>query len=150
MSNILKRLSNASHSSPEPEQPEPMKNDFPTRQTTVIRQDDVKRKTASGSVITSDVKFDGEIEFSDSLTVYGELKGSITSKGDLMLEKGATVDAQINARSLTVRGEFKGEINADQSVELLSNANIYGNINAKAIKVEDGVTFVGKANIKSK
>ena len=149
MSNILKRLSSASVDKEEKTTP-PVSSSFDTSAKETVAMPTPSVNRSSGSVITSDVKFDGEIEFNESLTIYGNIKGSIKCAGNLLLEKGASVDATINTKSLTVRGSFKGKIQAEDKVELLTQAQVIGDINANKIKVEDGVKFVGKANITSK
>ncbi|MEW6534978.1 MAG: polymer-forming cytoskeletal protein [Candidatus Auribacterota bacterium] len=148
MSNILKRLSSASVEKDDRSASPVSSYDASMKETVAMPTPSFSK--SNSSVITSDVKFDGEIEFNESLTIYGSVKGSIKSSGTLLLEKGASVDATINAKSLTVRGNFKGKIEAEEKVELLSQAQVIGDINANRIKVEDGVKFVGKANINSK
>ena len=152
MSNILRRLSNAAQDREQQQESNAMETnneravdepvDKPRFNTTPSRT-----SSNDQSILTPDVKFEGDIEFTESLTIYGEVKGSITSKGTLFFEKGSNIDADINVDNLTIKGSFKGSINASNSVKLLSDSKIYGNIAAKSIGVEDGATFVGESKI---
>ena len=148
MSNILRRLSNAA-------QDKGQQKDIHTLKTETPVMDSAEKSSFSSnslknslqSILTPDVKFEGDIEFSDSLTIFGDVKGSITSKGTLFFEKGSNIDADINVENLIIKGYFKGSINAANSVKLLSDSKIHGNIAAKSIGVEDGATFVGESKI---
>jgi len=150
MSNILRRLSNAAQDREQQQE----SNGSDIKPSTAAIPAEKPRFNASSSnagneqsILTPDVKFEGDIEFTDSLTIFGEVKGSITSKGTLFFEKGSNIDADINVDNLTIKGSFKGSINACNSVKLLSDSKIHGNIAAKSIGVEDGATFVGESKI---
>ncbi len=139
MSNILRRLS---ASSPESEETKPSySNVYEPYSNTVPKEEKIS------SVLTKDVKFEGEIEFKDELKVFGAVTGTISSNGSLYLEDGSTTNANVKAKDLTVKGNFKGKIEVDGKVKLSSNAKIYGDIKASAISVEEGVIFVGEARV---
>ena len=147
MSNILKRLSSASQgktgSNPIPA---PTMTDVINR--TIISPE--QSSNGSTSILTPDVIFEGEIESKAPITIFGTVKGSISTSSSLTLEEGAAISAEINTKFLVVRGKFDGTIHAEENVHLLANAEISGNIHAKSLKVEDGVTFIGKAQISKK
>lgn len=151
MSNILKRLTTASQEKEETTEVPISFADFrKTTPTIASVNTPVSRTDSGGSVLTPDVKFEGEIEFANNLTIFGSVKGSISANGSLNLEKGSKINANIKAKSMTIKGVFKGQITADEKVQLLADAQIFGDINAARLQVEDGVTFVGQAKITSK
>jgi len=139
MSNILRRLSSSS------QEIEEVKTLYSNTLEPV--ENKLSRENRSSSILTPDVKFEGEIEFKDELKVFGCVSGAISTNGALFLEEGSNTNANIKAKNLTVRGSFKGKIEADGKVNLLANAKILGDIKAGCISVEEGVTFVGEAKI---
>lgn len=155
MSNILRRLNNASDRNGDTKS-----NEATYTQQSLMESDSekgsqnepVRRQSnpTTESILTPDVKFVGEIEFSKTLTVYGYVKGSIKTNGELYLEEGSEINASINADTLTIKGNFQGNINAQKNIKLLSNAVIEGTLKARSIQVEDGVTFMGEAQISTK
>ncbi|MDX9703391.1 MAG: polymer-forming cytoskeletal protein [Candidatus Auribacterota bacterium] len=161
MSNILKRLNNAANGKKELRKPDedyytpPLPEHSPMVNTITETRFEPKQhpqptNPTKDSVLTPDVKFVGEIEFSKSLTIYGYVKGSIKTDGTLLLEEGSDINASINANTLTIRGNFQGNITAKKNIKLLSNAVISGTIKSRSIQVEDGVTFIGEAEISTK
>lgn len=163
MSNILKRLNNAANGKKEIRKTDedyytPPVTETPHEINTIIEhhiepkpvESARKHERENDSVLTPDVKFIGEIEFSKSLTVYGYVKGSIRTDGTLSLEEGSDINASISANTLTIRGNFQGNVNAKKTIKLLSNAVVSGTIKSRSIQVEEGVTFVGEAEISTK
>ncbi len=162
MSNILKRLNNAANGKKETRKNDedfytpPLMETYEEPVASVRQQQDTStsrpatHNQTSNSVLTPDVKFVGEIEFSKSLTIFGYVKGSIKTDGTLLLEQGSDINASINADTLTVCGNFQGNINAKSNIKLLSNAIVSGTLKSRSIQVEDGVTFVGEAQISTK
>ncbi|MCB1196198.1 polymer-forming cytoskeletal protein [bacterium] len=144
MSNILKRLSNASH---EKTTPAPLPNATlkDVMKSTITQPKE--QRNGSTSLLTRDVTFEGDIECSSPITIFGNIKGSIVTSSSVTLEQGADISANINTKTLVARGKFNGTISAEENVHLLSSAEISGTIKAKTLKVEDGVYFVGKAQI---
>jgi len=153
MSNILKKLGSANK----------IKKDFKKMESKDSQQNHIPKETnrintfisnisnnmnGDNSVLTSDVDFDGEIEFENNLTILGKVKGKIKTKGNLSFEKTAKINAKVHADNLVIKGNFKGNIKVQENVSLLSDASVLGDIQAKTIKIEDGVTFIGKATIK--
>ncbi len=151
MSNILRKLGSANKNKKdlkEMESENSLQNNMPKEINRISNTFIPNNISDCNSVLTSDVEFNGEIEFDSNLVVLGKVKGKIKTTGNLSFEKTARVNAHVHADKLEIKGHFKGDIKARDKVSLLSGATILGDIQAKTIKVEDGVTFVGKATIK--
>lgn len=151
MSNILRKLGSASKIKKDLKEmglEKSLQNHTPKETNRLSNTFIPNNISNSNSVLTSDVEFNGEIEFENNLTVLGKIKGKIKTTGNLSFEKTARINAHVHADNLVIKGDFKGTIKAGENVSLLSGASIIGDIQAKTIKIEDGVTFVGKATIK--
>jgi cytoskeletal protein CcmA (bactofilin family) len=89
-------------------------------------------------------ELDGEICFKDMLRINGHVAGSVlSSKGTLIIDEGARVDARIDVSVALVSGTVQGEIVGRQRVELESGAIIYGNISTPKLSIRPGATFHG-------
>jgi cytoskeletal protein CcmA (bactofilin family) len=108
-----------------------------------------KNTAGDGLVIFSDTTvFTGVLRFKETLCIQGKFFGTIESGGDLIVDKGAVVEAdRINVRSLTVHGKVTAQVNADDKVDFLSGSQITGNITAGRIRIADGVIFEGSCNM---
>jgi len=108
----------------------------------------------AGEVATTtlgeDTEFSGTLNFGNSLRIEGKFQGDLTSPGHLIVGGPGQVRAEVNVGSLTVEGKLTGNIKAKDLVDLRKSAEVFGDINASKIKIEEGVVFVGKAQIKPK
>ena len=103
--------------------------------------------TGSKNVLTSDVEIKGNLKFSGELTFEGKIDGEIQTDGTLNLGDSAVVNGNINAQVVVVRGKINGNISAKEKIEIKTKAELFGDIRASKLSVEEGVTFVGKAEV---
>src|SRR5215472_15397882 len=103
--------------------------------------------TGAKNVLSSDVEIKGNLKFTGELTFEGKIDGEIQTDGTLQLGDSATVNGNINAQVVVVRGKVNGNINAKDKIEIKTKAELFGDIRASKLSVEEGVTFVGKAEV---
>ena len=106
--------------------------------------------SVAATTLGEDTEFSGTLKFGNSLTIQGKFKGDLTSSGHLIVGAPGQVRAEVKVGSLTVEGKLTGNIKAKDLVDLRSQAEVFGDINAAKLKIEEGVVFVGKAEIKPK
>src|ERR1051325_3001416 len=99
------------------------------------------------NTLGSDVEIKGNLKFSGELTFDGKIDGEIQTDGVLNLGDSAVVNGNINAQNVVVRGKINGNINAKEKIEIKTKAELFGDIRATKLVVEEGVTFVGKAEV---
>lgn len=102
---------------------------------------------AAQSVITSEVEIKGVIKSAGSVRMDGKLDGDLVSQGDSILGKTATMKGNISGSNVVIEGTINGTIVAKDKIEMKAAARITGDIKAKRLAVEDGVTFIGKADV---
>lgn len=98
-------------------------------------------------MLSSDVEIKGNLKFTGELTFEGKIDGEIQTEGTLNLGDCATVNGNINAQTVVVRGKVNGNIVAKDKIEIKTKAELFGDIRASKLSVEEGVTFVGKAEV---
>ena len=102
---------------------------------------------AAKNVLSADVEIKGNLKFSGELTFEGKIDGEIQTDGTLNLGDSAVVNGNINAQTVVVRGKINGNIAAKEKIEIKTKAELFGDIRASKLSVEEGVTFVGKAEV---
>ena len=102
---------------------------------------------AAQSVITSEVEIKGVIKSAGSVRMDGKLDGDLASQGDSILGKTATMKGNISGNNVVIEGTINGTIAARDKIEMKAAARITGDIKSKRLSVEDGVTFIGKADV---
>ncbi|MCF7927589.1 MAG: polymer-forming cytoskeletal protein [Spirochaetales bacterium] len=95
------------------------------------------------TLMAEDLEFEGNLEFGKSLMIRGRFKGQIKATGDLYIDEGADVEADIKARMVWLKGKVRGDIVADQRVEMFATASLYGDVTAPDVAIESGCNFNG-------
>ena len=96
----------------------------------------------SNSVISSDVKIEGNITGKGSIRIEGTVLGNLQFD-DVVIVTGGSVTGDINAKSFTNEGSFKGRVNADNT-ELKVGSTSRINLNTQKLMIESSAIVVGK------
>ena len=99
------------------------------------------------TIITEDIEITGTIKATGGLRMDGRLNGDLNCAGDVVVGKSANIKGNLSVNSVTVEGQIAGNIVAKDRIGLKAAARINGDVKAKRMTVEDGVTFVGKAEV---
>lgn len=86
-----------------------------------------------------------EIHSSKALTIDGEIEGSIEVGGhNLTIGPGASVKADLAAKTITISGSVTGNVQASEMVDLRATGSVTGNIRAPRLAMAEGATVLGK------
>lgn len=99
------------------------------------------------TTLSKDTVFEGYLEYTNPLMIYGKFRGKICTSGCLWIMDTAMIEADIFVGAVRISGTVKGNIFAKDKVELLSNARLFGNIKTKKLKIMDGVFFEGNCDM---
>jgi cytoskeletal protein CcmA (bactofilin family) len=99
------------------------------------------------TIITEDVEIVGTIKAANGLRIEGRLNGDLNCAGDVVIGKTGSIKGNVSVNGATVHGQVTGNIIAKDRIELKATARISGDIKGKRLTVEDGVSFVGKAEV---
>ena len=103
--------------------------------------------TDFGTVIGADAKLKGDLKFSSSAKVLGNVEGSISSDDMVLVANGSKCKAQITAKEVSVEGKVEGNIEAADRVEIKPNGAIHGDITAAKMTMADGASIDGYIKI---
>ncbi len=104
-------------------------------------------KSMGNTVISNGIVIDGEVTGEEPLTILGTVKGKISTTQNLLVEPGATVEADVETQSLSVGGRLTGNVVARERVEVRANGKMVGDIKAPRIVIADGAAFKGNVDM---
>lgn len=99
------------------------------------------------TIIGTSVKIEGDFQGEENISVYGEIKGSLSTSKDLEIGDTAKINANISAQNAKIAGIIKGNVTIEEKLEILHTAQIIGDITAKIISIEAGATINGHCNM---
>ncbi len=95
------------------------------------------------TIIGASVKVEGDFTSDGNVLVQGVVSGSLKTKGNLQVDEGAKIKADVDAANAVVRGEIKGNVSVDDNLELGEAASVEGDIVTKVLSIEPGATLNG-------
>ena len=98
------------------------------------------------SVLTSDVKVDGNITEKWSIIIDGDVNGNINAELVETFEN-SHIKGNIKSKKTFIGGKLKGDINSD-SVHIRKTADVDGTIKQKTLSIEEGSLLAIKTEIK--
>ena len=102
------------------------------------------------TIIGSSVKVDGDFVSDGDVLVQGILNGSLKTKGDLRVEKGAKIKADVEATNAKVAGEIEGNVAIQNSLIIDGSAKIEGDIVTKVLSIEPGAVLNGHCSVSAR
>jgi cytoskeletal protein CcmA (bactofilin family) len=117
---------------------------MPKSEDPAMVPDPVAPRADAASALGPSVVLTGDISGDEDLVLRGTFKGTIQIRNHgLFIERGATVEADVEAASVAVSGSLTGNIRAAGRVVLTSDARMKGDITAAKIHIRDGAQFRG-------
>ena len=98
-------------------------------------------KSSIPSIISADLRINGDLICSGDVQVDGWVEGDIQSR-NIVVGEGATVHGALSAETVRICGVVKGAIKAD-SVVLAKTAKVTGDVLHKSLTVEEGAQIEG-------
>jgi len=112
------------------------------------RDKKTRRGTATPTLIAKGTCIVGEIHFSGSLEIEGQVRGNIEAVGDgadacVRIRDTGVVIGRVKAPVVIVSGNIEGDIYAAKQVELASQAVVKGDIHYALLEIEKGAQVNG-------
>lgn len=100
--------------------------------------------------ITKDVsvtgKVVGDIECNNAVMAGSAVQGSVSSKGQLRMDRDSVLLGDVNTQYLDMNGRIKGTVDVSGKAEFKSDSVVIGDITASTITVLDGAVIKGFVN----
>ena len=95
----------------------------------------------SGTVITGDIKTEGNIR------VDGTLEGSVNAKGKVVVGPTGKIEGEVYCQNADISGTLKAKITVSELLSLQATANLLGDIVTNKLKIEPGANFTGSCSM---
>lgn len=107
-----------------------------------------KDKSAdSTSLLSKNVRIEGEIQGPENLHVEGHIKGAVVLAGDIFIGNTGIVEADIEAKNIIIQGQVTGNVKAHRQLEIHPTGKLIGDCTAASIDIKEGAVFEGRSNM---
>ena len=108
-----------------------------------------KRKGEEGinTLVGSDTRVHGDIEFSGGCLIDGHVEGNVKSSDEnatLNISERGCVEGTVLVPNVFLYGTVKGDVNATNRIELGATARVFGNVQYALIEMCSGAQVNGK------
>ena len=87
----------------------------------------------------------GDLHFSGTLHLNGNVRGSISTADVLIIGEHATVEAEIKAGEIQIYGKVSGNIDCAGRVEICETGHVRGDVRTPKLIIKEGGIFEGKS-----
>ena len=114
-----------------------------------------KETMASGKVnspdklnrIVAGTSIEGEIISEWNIRIDGKVKGTVSTKGRLVIGPEGNIEGNITCSNADVEGVLEGTIKVSELLTLKSTAKLQGDIITAKLSIEPGAVFGGTCNM---
>ena len=85
----------------------------------------------------------GDLYYSGTLHLDGNVRGSITTTDTLIIGPLATVEARIKAGEVQISGRVTGDVEGAQRVEICEGGRLFGDVRTAQLVINEGGVFQG-------
>jgi cytoskeletal protein CcmA (bactofilin family) len=102
------------------------------------------------TLVGRDSSVEGTIRSDHSIRIQGSAQGEIESKGSVVVEEGARVNAKVTAAEIVVSGELNGQVYSSGRVEIRPRGTLTGEIHAPSLVIHEDAIFEGQVQMKGR
>lgn len=102
-------------------------------------------RDAAVTILTSGCHFNGKLYCRGSSRIGGKIEGQVISEGILIIEEGATIEAEVKADEVIIQGKVHGRLEAKIRCELYPQSRFEGDIVSPVLVINEGAQFNGRS-----
>ena len=99
------------------------------------------------TMIGPDAKINGPIMLEQSIIIYGQVYGDVSTRGSIRIAKDGIVNGNIKCSNIVLGGTIAGDIQSEGSVTLKRTSKLKGDISYRKLHIEDGAKFEGQCDL---
>ena len=103
--------------------------------------------TGTTSLLSKEVKIEGDIQGNENLQIEGKLKGSIKITGDIYVGPTGVVEANVEADNVVIQGQISGDVTARKQLQIQASGKLMGDCTAQTIDIKEGALFEGRSKM---
>jgi len=104
-----------------------------------------KSEDIVGGFLDHGTEVSGELQFSNTLRIDGNFRGSISGEDRLIIGEQAVVHADIKVGEIEIRGQVYGNVEVQRQAEILSTGLLQGDLRSAVLIIQAGATFEGRS-----
>jgi cytoskeletal protein CcmA (bactofilin family) len=108
---------------------------------------EVATSGASMSLVSENIRIEGELGGEENILINGRVLGSIKLNGDIVVGQSGVVEADIEGNTIVIQGTVKGNVTARSHLEIQATGKMIGDITARSIDIKEGSTFEGRSRM---
>lgn len=112
----------------------------------IIAQESEQDKAFSDhvtAILDQGTHFEGKLSFEGTVQIRGDFKGEIFTKDTIIINQGASIEAQIEADTIVISGRVEGNLFARRRVIMHPPAVFKGTVTSPSLRIDEGVVFEG-------
>ena len=83
---------------------------------------------AAETVLSEEIKLEGRLQSTSGIRFSGQMKGDISTEGDLAVGEHGRVEGNVIGRNVSVAGLIQGNVQSSGRLEILATGKVYGDI----------------------
>ena len=101
-------------------------------------------------ILDRGTRFEGKLSFEGIVKISGRFIGEIFTRDTLIINPGAFVKGEIEARTIILSGRVEGNLFAHEQVKMHPPAHFTGTVTSPNLSIEEGVRFEGASYLPEK
>ena len=97
--------------------------------------------------IVEGTHIEGDIKSESNIRIDGYVKGTVTTKGRLVLGATGKIDGEIICKNADIEGKLNGVIQVNELLSLKNTAILHGEISTNKLSIEPGAIFSGNCKM---
>lgn len=118
---------------------------FNSKSATTMRN--ATADSASVNILGAGTTIEGDIVSASDIRIDGALKGTLKTKGKLVIGSTGSVDGEVSCMNADISGSIRGKLTVNELLALKSTAKINGEIAVGKLSIEPGADFSGSCSM---
>ena len=98
---------------------------------------------AAETVLSEEIKLEGRLQSTSGIRFSGQMKGDISTEGDLAVGEHGRVEGNVVGRNVSVAGLIQGNVQSSGRLEILATGKVYGDITVGSLIIDEGGVLRG-------
>ncbi|MCA6362132.1 MAG: polymer-forming cytoskeletal protein [Bacteroidetes bacterium] len=101
----------------------------------------------SVNIIGSGTSIDGDIVSGGDIRIDGNLKGSVNTRGKLVVGPTGVIEGEVHCQNADISGTVKGNVNVAELLTLKATSKLSGDLVTGKLAIEPGADFSGSCTM---
>lgn len=99
------------------------------------------------NIIGAGTSIEGDVVSSGDIRIDGSLKGTVKTRGKLVIGPSGTVEGEVTCQNADISGAIRGKISVSDLLSLKATAKLSGEISTGKLAIEPGADFSGSCSM---